>query len=215
MTTVTLPSRRFQPSPQRGFTLLELLVALAVFAIMAAAAYSSLRSILYTEAAVGAEARRLGQVQMAFFLMERDIGQILPRGIRDEYDEEQPPLQSGKLLGDLLIFTRTGWDNPLGLSRSNLQRLAYRFEQGQLFRVFWDTLDRSGSSKPQANLLLDGVDNVRVRFLNDEDKWEKEWPPKEEELETESKPKLPRAVEVTVVLNDWGEITRLFPLLES
>lgn len=215
MTTVTLPSRRFQPSPQQGFTLLELLVALAVFAIMAAAAYSSLRSILYTEAAVKAEARRLGQVQMAFFLMERDIGQILPRGIRDEYDEEQPPLQSGKLLGDLLIFTRTGWDNPLGLSRSNLQRLAYRFEQGQLFRVFWDTLDRSGSSKPQASLLLDGLQDVRVRFLNDEDKWEKEWPPKEEELEAESKPKLPRAVEVTVVLNDWGEITRLFPLLES
>ena len=64
-------------------------------------------------------------------------------------------------------------------------------------------------------MLLDGVDNVRVRFLNDEDKWEKEWPPKEEELETESKPKLPRAVEVTVVLNDWGEITRVFPLLGS
>jgi len=210
--TCMLPSPRFQPSRQRGFTLLELLVALAVFAIMAAAAYSSLHSILFTEAAVKTETQRLAKLQMAFFLLERDIAQAVPRGIRDEYGETQPPLQTGRLLGDLLIFTRAGWDNPLGQPRSGLQRLAYRFEQGQLFRLSWDSLDRGGASKPQASLLLDGVQDVRMRFLNDQDKWDKEWPPKEEDPEAEQKPKLPRAVEVTVVLNDWGEITRLFSL---
>jgi general secretion pathway protein J len=189
-----------------------LLVALAVFAIMAAAAYSSLRNILYTEAAVQTETRRLAELQMAFFLLERDITQAVPRDIRDEYGETQPPLQTGRLLGDLLIFTRSGWDNPLAQPRSGLQRLAYRFEQGQLFRLSWDTLDRGGAGQPQASLLVDGVQEVRMRFLNDEDKWEKEWPPKEEDPEAEQKPTLPRAVEVTVVLNDWGEITRLFPL---
>ena len=212
MIRAALPSLRFTPGHQRGFTLLELLVALAVFAIMAAAAYSSLHNILYTEAAVETETRRLAELQMAFFLLERDIEQAVPRGIRDEYGETQPPLQTGRLLGDLLIFTRAGWDNPLGQPRSGLQRLSYRFEQGQLFRLAWNTLDCGGAGKPQSSLLLDGVQDVRVRFLNDEDKWEKEWPPKEEDPEVEQKPKLPRAVEVTVVLNDWGEITRLFPL---
>ncbi|MFO1432224.1 MAG: type II secretion system minor pseudopilin GspJ [Candidatus Competibacteraceae bacterium] len=213
MLRTSLPSRRLTPDHQRGFTLLELLVALAVFAIMAAAAYSSLRNILYTEAAVQTETRRLAELQMAFFLLERDITQAVPRDIRDEYGETQPPLQTGRLLGDLLIFTRSGWDNPLAQARSGLQRLAYRFEQGQLFRLSWDTLDRGGAGRPQSSLLLDGVQEVRMRFLNDDDKWEKEWPPKEEEdPEAEQKPKLPRAVEVTVVLNDWGEITRLFPL---
>ena len=212
MTLAALPSLGFTPSRQRGFTLLELLVALAVFTIMAAAAYSSLHNILYTEAAVETETQRLAELQMAFFLLERDIEQAVPRGIRDEYGETQPPLQTGRLLGDLLIFTRAGWDNPLAQPRSGLQRLSYRFEQGQLFRLAWDTLDRGGAGKPQSSLLLDGVQDVRVRFLNDEDKWDKEWPPKGEEPEAEQKPKLPRAVEVTVVLNDWGEITRLFPL---
>jgi general secretion pathway protein J len=208
-----------QPHSQHGFTLLELLVALAVFAIMAAAAYSGLRSVLSTEAAVAAEANRLAQVQMAWHFLEQDIEQILPRGIRDEYGTEQPALRSGGLEGNLLVFTRTGWDNPLGQPRASLQRLAYRLEQGRLLRLYWVTLDRSGASEPQETTLLDEVRELRVRFLDDQDTWQKEWPAPDNTTTgnpaataDDNGQALPRAVEVSMTLNDWGEITRLFLL---
>jgi general secretion pathway protein J len=201
------------PQLQHGFTLLELLVALAVFAIMAAAAYSSLHSILTTEAAVTAEANRLAQVQMAWHFLEQDIEQIVPRRIRDDYGKEQPALQSGGLDDEVLSFTRTGWDNPLGQPRASLQRLAYRLDQGRLLRLYWNTLDRSGPSEPQETLLLDEVQEIKVRFLDDQDNWQEAWPPADTAEEGDSAPALPRAVEISVTLNDWGEITRLFLLL--
>ncbi|NJN45980.1 MAG: type II secretion system minor pseudopilin GspJ [Candidatus Competibacteraceae bacterium] len=90
---------------QAGFTLLELLVALAVFAILSVMAYGGLRSVLFAEAAIEAEAQRLAQVQMAFHLLEQDITQIVSRSIRDEFGQQQAALLSGGLQDDLFTLT--------------------------------------------------------------------------------------------------------------
>lgn len=198
---------------QHGFTLLELLVALAVFAVMGAAAYSGLRSVLTTRAVVEAEAQRLAEIQLAFHVLEQDITQTLPRGIRDEYGKQEPALKSSGLGGDWLIFTRAGWDNPLVQTRSNLQRLSYRLEQGSLIRRYWTMLDRNGAGESQETVLLDNVREVKARFLNDQDEWQKEWPPTGQDADEDSVNRLPRAVEISLTLGDWGEITRLFILL--
>jgi general secretion pathway protein J len=200
----------------RGFTLLEVLVALAVFAIMATAAYSGLRSVLFTRAAVEKENRRLAAVQLAVFRLEQDIEQTLSRGIRDEYGEPQPALRGGELLNEALILTRAGWDNPLGQPRSNLQRVAYRFGEGQLWRLHWNVLDRGGSVESRELLLLDQVREFRVRFLDQSDAWRNDWPPPAgsgaDSNLTSDPDTLPRAVEITLTLEDWGAITRLLPL---
>lgn len=200
----------------RGFTLLELLVALAVFAIMAIAAYSGLRSVLFTHAAVEEENRRLAAVQLAVFRLEQDIEQALPRGVRDEYGEPQPALRGGELLSDALILTRAGWDNPLGQPRASLQRVAYRLQGGRLWRLYWTVLDRGGAIEPRETLLLDQVSAFRVRFLDQSDAWQNDWPPPISSAVDDTLPPdlntLPRAVEITLTLEDWGAITRLLPL---
>ncbi|HPF58242.1 MAG TPA: type II secretion system minor pseudopilin GspJ [Candidatus Competibacteraceae bacterium] len=202
----------------RGFTLLELLVALAVFAIMAAAAYSGLRSVLFTRATLEQENRRLAAVQLTVFRLEQDIGQTVSRGIRDEYGEPQPALRGGELLNETLTLTRAGWDNPLSQPRANLQRVAYQLREGQLWRLHWNVLDLSGPVKSQELLLLDQVREFRVRFLDRSDAWRNDWPPLAARSSTagDSLPPdpntLPRAVEITLVLEDWGAITRLLPL---
>lgn len=199
----------------RGFTLLELLVALAVFAIMSIAAYGGLRNVLFTRAAVEEQNRRLAAVQMAVFRLEQDIGQAVPRGIRDEYGEPQAALLGGELASDRLTLTRAGWDNPLGQPRANLQRVAYRLRDGRLWRLHWDVLDRGGLVEARETVLLERVREFRARFLEDAEKeWSTDWPPSASD-EADNKKNLvalPRAVEIVLILEDWGEITRLLPL---
>ena len=203
-------------APARGFTLLELLVALAVFAIMAAAAYGGLRNVMFTRAALEDENRRLGAVQMAFHRLEQDIEQTAPRGVRDEYGEPQPALSGGTLASEALALTRAGWDNPLGQPRANLQRVAYRLRDGRLWRLYWDVLDRGGPLEPREIVLLDRVRELRLRFLDPGNTWQTEWPPPTDPAgDGQEKPDLdalPRAVELSLTLEDWGEITRLLPL---
>jgi general secretion pathway protein J len=198
-----------------GFTLLELLVALAVFAIMSVAAYAGLRNVLHVQAHVEAESQRLMQTQMAFHFLQNDIEQIVPRDIRDEYGNPRPALESSDISGNLFILTRGGWDNPLAHPRANLQRIAYRLEEERLCRLYWDTLDRSGISEPLKTVLLDNVQDMRIRFLpgTTDDEWQNIWPPPENEEDILTV--LPRAIEITITLNDWGDISRLFLLSDA
>ena len=195
----------------KGFTLLELLIALAVFTVIAVAAYSGLDSVLFTHDAVKQEAERLAKVQMAWYMLARDVEQATPRGVRDEYGQPRPALESNELRGELLVLTRTGWDNPNLQRRASLQRLAYRLDGGALLRSYWTTLDRGPLNEPHETVLLDAVRELRVRFLNQNDEWQADWPPPEDSQQSV----LPRAVEVTLILEDWGEVTRLFRLSDS
>ncbi len=197
-----------------GFTLLELLVALAVFAIMATAAYNGLSNVLLTRAVVEQQNRRLAALQLAVFRLEQDIQQALPRSVRDEYGDPQPALRGGALLEEALILTRAGWDNPLGQPRATVQRIAYRLHEGRLWRLHWEVLDRGAAQAPRETVLLDQVREFRVRFLDAQGEWRNEWPLADTGA-TDRPPDLnalPRALEMTLTLEDWGAITRLLLL---
>ena len=197
----------------RGFTLLELLVALAVFAILATAAYGGLRNVLVTRAAVETQSQRLAAVQLAFHRLGQDLEQAAPRGVRDEYGEPQAALLGDELADERLILTRAGWDNPLGQPRASLQRVAYRLRDGQLWRLHWPVLDRGSPIEPRETMLLDQVRELRLRFVDHNASWRNGWPPPAADASTpRDLDALPRAVEISLTLEDWGEITRLLLL---
>ncbi len=190
------------PARQAGFTLIELLVALLVFAVMSVLAYGGLRSVLDASASAGAHVDRLAGLQRTFTLLGRDVEQLAARDIRDEYGDRQPALRVG---GELLVeLTRAGWRNPAGQTRPTLQRVAYRLEDRILYRLHWGVLDRALESKANEAALLDDVQDVTLRFLDQALVWHKEWPP------LGAQGAQLRAVEVVIELEDWGELRRLY-----
>ena len=190
------------PGGQTGFTLIELLVALLVFAVMSVLAYGGLRSVLDASASAGAHVDRLAGLQRTFTLLGRDVEQLAARDVRDEYGDRQPALRVG---GELLVeLTRAGWRNPAGQTRPTLQRVAYRLEDRTLYRLHWGVLDRALDSKANEAALLDDVQDVTLRFLDQALAWHEEWPP------LGAQGAQLRAVEVVIELEDWGKLRRLF-----
>jgi general secretion pathway protein J len=193
---------------QRGFTLLELVVAIAIFGLMSAMAYGGLNSVLNTRDYADRQAERLAEVQKAFTIIGRDITQAVNREARDNYAGELLPLLGGGYGSAVLELSRTGRRNPLGQQRSSLQRVAYLLADGGLQRQSWPVLDRSVDTEPQSSQLLTKVKTVELRFMDKNHEWQPQWP--SVTANPNDPATLPRAVEVTLDLEDWGRLNRIF-----
>lgn len=188
-----------------GFTLLELLLAIAIFALISAMAYGGLRAVLDAAEVTERQSRRLGELQRAFLRLETDLEQVVPRGIRDAYGDRQPALRYEEGLSGLLEFTRGGRPNPAGFARSALERVAYRVKDKALYRYSWPTLDRGDERPPLELELVSGVETLQVRFLQATGEWVDRWP----QGEKDDPSQLPRAVRVTLQIEGFGEIYRV------
>ena len=199
---------------QRGFTLLELLIASIIFAIMAIMAYGGLANVLDNSKSSQDALTRLQQIQQSVSVLNRDFSQIIQRGIRDEYGNKQPYLTAGNNIDNLIEFTRGGRVNPANLLRSSLLRVAYRFDDEKLVRLQWPQLDRAQGIEPKQTTLIDNIENITMRFLDENGEWQEQWPP----LNTGSgsTPDLasikPTAIEIVLQLKDWGDIRRLYAM---
>jgi len=115
------------PRHDSGFTLLELLVALAIFALLSVMAYAGLSTVLTANQVLETNMERLTEIQRSVTFLSRDIRQTVDRTIRDTYGDNKQPLIGASefdTLGTPVIeLTRTGYANPLGAKRSFLQRV--------------------------------------------------------------------------------------------
>lgn len=191
---------------QSGFTLLELVVAIAIFAVMAAMAYGGLTQVLDVADRAQTQEARMGRIQLAVTRLERDVEQTVARSVRDEFGDRRSAF-TGAADGDGLEFTRSGHINPLNLPRSMLQRVAWRLEGSELQRLSWTVLDSpTGIESPEPETVLTGVEGWEIRYLTQQE-WVDSWPP-------QSGPDgpaadLPMALDVTLRLEGWGELRRL------
>lgn len=195
-------------SPERGHTLLELLVALTIFAIIGAAAYSGLHALLLQRTRLADQAQRLLEVRRAVDLLTLDLAQIVDRPLRDALGRTQPALHGGSAQRPWLEFTRSGWSNPQALPRPGLRRIGYDWHDRQLERLDWQALDRVDGSAPGRTRLLDAVQRIDVRFLDLQRGWLPDWPPRETADRPDRPGLLPAAIEFTLELEDLGPLTR-------
>lgn len=208
-------------SSSRGFTLLELLVAVAIFAVLAAMAYGGLQMVVNARERTEAQMQRLAELQTAFTVLARDIEQTVARGVRDEFGDSLPamlaPGNAREDEGVMIELTRMGWRNPAGRARSHLQRVAYVVEDDALVRRYWQVLDRTQGSEPLESVLVEDIKGVEARFLGPDAQWTNQWPPLTAATPTTATTSLdvPRVVEITFETEDWDRITRLFRVPSS
>ncbi|MGK8435864.1 type II secretion system minor pseudopilin GspJ [Ectopseudomonas hydrolytica] len=195
----------------RGFTLLELLIAIAIFALLGLATYRMLDSVLSADAATRAHEQQLRELTRAMAAFERDLRQVVVRPIRDGFGDPQPALRSDLADASALELTRSGWRNPLGQPRAELQRVRWQLSGERWQRRYWRVLDRAQDSQPQVQQALDGVQSVSLRYLDKDGQWQADWPPANasgDGLLTG----LPKAVELRLQHRRHGELRRLLRL---
>ncbi len=195
-----------------GFTLIELLVAMAIFAVVAVMGYGGLDIVMQARKQGDEHAAKLAALQTSFAILERDIEQAANRSIRDNFGDPQPSMEGSD---DTLEFSRNGRRNPGNFSRSHLQRIAYRIEDEQLMRASWAVLDRAQDSEAASGPLFEGVEQIEFSYLDARMEWQSVWPPRNLSQQNAPAPTLPKAIELTIETEEWGEIKRLFRVAGS
>jgi len=191
-----------------GFTLLEVLVAVAVFAVFSTLAYGSLSRLLDSRERVEGERAFWRELALAFTQIEDDLSAARTRTVRDVYGNPLPAFRGqpadSRALGEApLAFTRGGVFVLGEGTRPDLARVGYRLRDGALQRLSWPALDQPAQIEPQAATLIEAVTELQLRYYAPASGWVDVWPPSGQ-INT-----VPAAVEVNITLEGRGGFQRI------
>ncbi|GEM75864.1 type II secretion system minor pseudopilin GspJ [Vibrio sagamiensis] len=190
----------------QGFTLIEVLVSIAIFATMSMAAYQVVSQVQQSNQVSLEKTQRLNELQRALVMMDNDFRQMATRTTRTngEKPAEKLLFWSDNLLNSDakgIMFTRTGWHNPQQqFPRGEVTKVGYRLKGESLQRIWWRYPDTPVGQTPVVTPLLSQVDEWDMRFY-DGNSWKETW---------DEKGTLPSAIKMVLKLQDYGEISRTY-----
>lgn len=186
-------------SGEAGFTLVELIISLFIFGMLAA---TGVGLLTYSSQAQAVTAQRLEDVaaeRRLTAILTNDLAQAVPRVSRDARGALEPAFQGGQ--GPVVLrYVRAGLSNGGETARSGLQRVEWRIDKGQIFRTARALVD--GAAEADSVMMADNVERVALRFRN-EGTWQSDWMPSDP-LE------MPEAVELVITRKGEAPLTRLF-----
>ena len=185
----------------RGFTLLEVVVAVSIFALIGMIDMTGVVDMTRKGQALASANNRLSELQFAVVYFSRDWTQVSPRRIRNQYGDDEHNIV---IADDTITFTRSGWSNLLGEKRSNLQRVMYFVRDDKLVRRHWRSLDQGIGEAPIDVTLLEDVESMEVAFLNPLNQPVRVWP-----VDSTYNDGQPILLALKLELPDRGDIIRL------
>ncbi|MBD0787607.1 type II secretion system minor pseudopilin GspJ [Vibrio sp. Y2-5] len=199
-------SRSRRRMRNNGFTLIEVLVAIAIFASLSIGAYQVLNQVQRSNELSQQRTTRLNEINRAVVLMDADFRQIAARQFRTQGGEPskqfiiwQDALFESEQKG--IVFTRLGWSNPQQqFPRGEITKVAYRIRDGVLEKIWWRYPDTPIGQDGIVTPILTQVDSWSMRFYF-EGKWSDTW---------EQNMALPDAIAVKMTLADYGDIERIY-----
>lgn len=189
---------------QRGFTLIEILVALFIFTLLSMLMLGGLRTVINAQSGSERNSAQLRKMQMVLLMLSRDIEQIVNRPILDATGQEE-----AAFIGTIhsMQFTHAGFANATG---SSLQRTGYKFNHEALQRLTWPVLDQAPESMPHTRTLLTDVTFAEFQYLDSMGSYHNTWP-----ADDLTKEVLPRGVKISMKMAYWGELNQLYLIPSS
>ncbi|EGU35891.1 general secretion pathway protein J [Vibrio ichthyoenteri ATCC 700023] len=189
-----------------AFTLIEVLVAMSIFAFLAVGAQQVLNQIYRSNAISQERSDRLKTLQRTLVFMDNDFRQMALRQMRTNGEEPNTKLvEWGDYLldsdGKGVMLPRSGWHNPAQqFPRGEVTKVGYRLKDNQLQRVWWRYVDTPTAQEGMVMPLIDQVETFDMRFF-DGKQWLKQW---------DKTMVLPKAVQVSLTFSDYGDIERIY-----
>jgi general secretion pathway protein J len=151
------------PGEQGGFTFIEVMVSVGIFAVIATICFATLSQYLRVREVVAANDLEMRQLQRMFTLIERDLRFMVNRPVRDEYGDTENAYISAGVSSDGELFRITVSEPDVSVPGSTrLRRIGWRLEDGELYRDSWAVLDRVQDTVPQSRLVLSRVSQIEV-----------------------------------------------------
>ena len=198
-----------------GFTLIEVLVAIAIFGVMSGVAYRALTTVLESRERLDIEHKKWRSISIAFSRVEHDLGAIRARPARDTGGVLQPPLVGNQVIRipteGQIMFSRAGYTDEKGIPGAPT-RVGFRARDGNLEYMTWSALDQGPRTEPTVRPILGGVTELRIRYLDATGGWNDRWPagaavnvPLDD-----ARAMIPRALEFELQLASGERIRRVF-----
>lgn len=205
---------------QVGFTLVEVLLALVIMAMIAMLSAQAFNTASSGSAATREAMDRIAAIDRTFVLIETDLRNAIPKVLSDSFGKPLPPLYVAASDDYWMTVMRGGLENPLFLPRTEEVRVGYRYIEESIWRDTWYNGRETDQEEARPQKILEGVTSMSVRVLPPQSNtgsvsiaggpWLQDWPQGQTQMDV-----LPSAIEVTLELEDMGEVTRLFSLLRG
>jgi general secretion pathway protein J len=187
---------------QRGFTLVEMLIALTIFGMITAGSVALLSFSVTSQEMTQRQLDTVASIRRAGALLTADLAQATARPWRDEAGSQQPAFYGSQgQEARAMMLVRAGWDNPDQLPRASLQRVEYRLQGDRLLRIGYANVDGGGAAAVTS--LIRDVQQLTLRFRDREGTWRTDW-------QGPDPTDLPVAVELTVASPRFGPVRQLF-----